>query len=1379
VAIFAHALERLRIWASRQVEWGRSSRRLRRIGIGVAVVIVVFGLFGFFGVPPILRHVLTGQVAQTLHRPVTVGDIAFNPYRLRLEIDKLHIGERGASVPFVDIGHFHIKVSWKSLFRLAPIVSDLAIDHPDIHIVRTAENRFNFSDLLEQPGPSPAPKPEKPSQPMRFSVSNIQINDGGIYFDDRVLNQKHSIQGLRLGLPFIANLPSAVDIFVQPLLQMKVDGSPMRLNGRSKPFGPSLESIVDLNLHRLDLPRYIGYVPVKLPVKLAQGKFSSLVQLHFINTESRPRIRLDGEIAFDAIDVRDLSDAPLAGIRHASITLRDIEPLEQIIRLGRIRIEALSSHVVLNADGTTNLTARPGGGKPMPASTRAQVSAQPIAALPVQAAPTQSSPSPAPTQPQAATTPNVQAGNAAQPRAAAVQAQPSARIAPAPAGSIFSTTGSGASATGTPAPPAAQAPVQSPMVAAQPQPSATPTLEQSRVGAQKPKLDFSLDSFELYDSTADFTDRSHPTVASVALSDLRIALRNLHTLGDAPARYEVSAKFKGGGTFAVKGNLELAKSQVTTDFSLNQLDLAALKAFSEPYLAGDLKSAKLSAKASIRTDFAPGHFNVHVAPANASLDNFDLLASGGGESPIAWKTIAVTVGQVDLATRNAIINQVRTDGIKLFARRDRRGQLNLAELARSGPQASPTATPSGADRRRERERLRREQRAQARRSASRRAEPKARPSPAALPTPGNQWQYQVASVAVEKTQIQVEDNSAGRPVKVAIDPFNLHLKNVSNDLGKPIAIDLDGIVNRTGVIKVVGTAAPNPLKANLRLSVRRLDLSPVDAYMAKQLNAKIVSAALTMVGVADVENKRDELHARYRGDVTLGNVRMLDKLTGDNFLRWNSFSANRIDADYGAEPPKVHIGALALSNFYARIILNSDGRLNLKDIASSPQKAPKSLTRAGMVGTPAPTGPAAPSPTATPSPTLQPPQAAPAPSPKPSAADIALGQITLHNGHINYTDNFIKPHYTADLTDVGGKIAAFGTRSAEPAAVTLEGQLNGSAPINISGSINPLVPMAFVELTAKANGVELTGLTPYSAKYTGYPITKGTLTVDVHYLLDKQTLTATNHIHIDQLTFGDHVTDPNAANLPVRLAVALLSDSRGVIDLNIPVSGSLNDPQFSIGAVIWVAFKNLVVKALTSPFTLIASAFGGGSSQDLNYVEFRPGYATLTPDAQSRLETIAKALQARPALKLEISGRVDPNVDRDGLRHATLEHLIEEQKIKDVGEPEHGAPVTVGKDEYDKYLKRAYKAATFPKPRNFIGLTQSLPPDEMKKLMLANMDASDDALKRLAQARANAVRESLSREQINPGRLFIVASKLDAAGIKDKGKTSRAELSLR
>ena len=308
----------------------------------------------------------------------------------------------------------------------------------------------------------------------------------------------------------------------------------------------------------------------------------------------------------------------------------------------------------------------------------------------------------------------------------------------------------------------------------------------------------------------------------MALSDLRIAIKNLRTLGDAPAPYELSAKFTGGGTFAAKGDLHLAKSQVTTDLSLNQLDVAALKAFAEPYLAGDVKSGKLSAKASIRTDFATGRFNLHVEPANASLDNFSLLAPGRGESPIAWNTIAVTVGQVDLATRKAIVKEVRSDGIKLIARRDRRGQLNLAAFMRSAPQASPTGPPSGVERRRGRER-RPPPRAQARRAVPRRAQRGAHPSPAASPTPGVQWHYEVASVALEKTQVQVEDDSEARPLKAAIAPLNLHLKNISDDLGKPITIDLDGIVNRTGAIKVAGTAVPDPLKAHLRLGIRRLD----------------------------------------------------------------------------------------------------------------------------------------------------------------------------------------------------------------------------------------------------------------------------------------------------------------------------------------------------------------------------------------------------------------------------------------------------------------------------------------------------------------------------------------------------------------------------
>ncbi len=337
------------------------------------------------------------------------------------------------------------------------------------------------------------------------------------------------------------------------------------------------------------------------------------------------------------------------------------------------------------------------------------------------------------------------------------------------------------------------------------------------------------------------------------------------------------------------------------------------------------------------------------------------------------------------------------------------------------------------------------------------------------------------------------------------------------------------------------------------------------------------------------------------------------------------------------------------------------------------------------------------------------------------------------------------------MTDMEGSIGAFGTKSTEPAPVSLNGQINGSSPINIDGSINPLAPTAFVDIKAKADAVELTGVSPYTVKYTGYPIVKGTLTVDVHYLLDAGKLTADNHIFIDQLTFGDHVDSPDATNLPIRLAVSLLKNSKGQIDVRIPISGSLSDPQFSIGSVILGAFMNLIVKAATAPFSLIASAFGsvtgGGAQQDLGYIEFKPGYSTLTPESQQKLDTIAKALADRTALKLNIEGRVDPKFDTDGYKEASLDHSITVLRHRAEGDSDGTAKnPELSKEDYDKYLKKVYSAGDFKKPRDMVGLAKTQPPDEMKKLILENTPVSDQDLKNLADARANAVRAYLSQE---------------------------------
>ncbi|MEC4600239.1 DUF748 domain-containing protein, partial [Burkholderia vietnamiensis] len=391
-----------------------------------------------------------------------------------------------------------------------------------------------------------------------------------------------------------------------------------------------------------------------------------------------------------------------------------------------------------------------------------------------------------------------------------------------------------------------------------------------------------------------------------------------------------------------------------------------------------------------------------------------------------------------------------------------------------------------------------------------------------------------------------------------------------------------------------------------------------------------------------------------------------------------------------------------------------------------------------------------------------------------------FGELVLQNGRVTYTDNFIKPNYTANLVAIKGTVGAFGTDSTTSAPVDVAANLAGNGPISIRGSVNPLIDKPALDLTATAHGVELTNLTPYSAKYAGYPITKGKLNVDLHYQLANDQLQANNHIFIDQLTFGDHVENDTATKLPVKLAISLLKNTRGEIDVNLPVSGSLSNPEFSIGGLIWRAVLNLIAKAVTSPFTLLSHAFGGSGGEDLGYVEFAPGSYALSDAQQKKLDTVAKMLTEKPSIRLDLIGRVDPAVDTPGLRDVYVDRLVRQQKLKDViGQGESVDPMTVkvAPAEYDKYLTRAYKAADFKKPRNLVGLQKTLPDADMKKALADHAPADDNALRALAQQRAQAVRQYLDGK-IDSSRMFVVAPKLDAKGIEDKGATTRVDFGL-
>ncbi len=259
---------------------------------------------------------------------------------------------------------------------------------------------------------------------------------------------------------------------------------------------------------------------------------------------------------------------------------------------------------------------------------------------------------------------------------------------------------------------------------------------------------------------------------------------------------------------------------------------------------------------------------------------------------------------------------------------------------------------------------------------------------------------------------------------------------------------------------------------------------------------------------------------------------------------------------------------------------------------------------------------------------------------------LTVGRIELVRGNVQYSDFYIRPNYSANLTDVNGSISAMS--ATQSGNVAISAKVDGSSPVEISGRMNPLAHDLTLDLAGKAHDIDLPPLSAYSAKYAGYGITKGKLSFDVSYKVENRKLSANNRVILDQLTFGEHVDSPTATKLPVLLAVALLKDVHGVIDIDLPVEGSLDDPQFSVGGLIVKVIVNLLTKAVTAPFALLGAAFGGG--EELSMIEFKPGVATLDPAADAKIDKLAKALTARPALRLDIGGHTDTAADSEALR---------------------------------------------------------------------------------------------------------------------------------
>ena len=624
-----------------------------------------------------------------------------------------------------------------------------------------------------------------------------------------------------------------------------------------------------------------------------------------------------------------------------------------------------------------------------------------------------------------------------------------------------------------------------------------------------------------------------------------------------------------------------------------------------------------------------------------------------------------------------------------------------------------------------------------------------------------------SAVQADLTQFKARDESLKPAVDIVLQSLRVTADRLAMGPGQSNFTLAAAGIQGNGKLDLKGAFTPQPLTVKTSVDLSELNVASFAPYAASSLNATVRAITLGAKGNAEFAAAAGSapMKVNWKGGVEVTGVDLQDRVNKDDFLNWKRLGFTGMDISVAGDKIGAKLGDIALEDFYGRVLLNAQGRLNVMDLVAAPGQAGGSITQD----------------TQTPGRSAAPPPATPAAKGGGGMPDISVNSVTLNRGRMTFTDRFVKPNYVAELSSIEGSITAVSSTNPQPAKVKVTGRVYTTAPLSISGVVQPFAKYLSLDLKASAKGVDLPRFNTYSAKYVGYPIKRGKLSVDLEYKIKDRALQATNHVVLNQLTFGDKTNSPDATKLPVLLAVALLKDSRGNIDINLPISGSLDDPEFSVGGIVVRVLLNLVVKAVTSPFSLLASAFGGG--EELSYVEFAPGSAALTEDSQQRIDTLIKALTDRPALKMDISGRADPKTDMEGLRQAWVDAKIRAAKAADVaprGKKPNPAGVEVSGAERAKYLEEVYDDTDIKdKPRNFIGMSKSVPAAQMEEMLRSVAPVGDEQLRQLADARAQAVYEKLQAQEGLADRVFIVAPQLDADGIKDEGQPSRVDFSLK
>lgn len=739
-----------------------------------------------------------------------------------------------------------------------------------------------------------------------------------------------------------------------------------------------------------------------------------------------------------------------------------------------------------------------------------------------------------------------------------------------------------------------------------------PEPDGARPSAPWPRVD--IEQLTLRGGSVEFSDV--PRDFHSRVQDLDLELAHVSTLPDAQGRYSISARSNAGATLALQAEGALQPLAIKGHIAVDHVDLARFA----PYEGASWPVALSSGLAGLSADYGVryegGHWGAEVQTLQLTLQGLDLRTREGLKVALRearvqsgrflWPQQSLRVddvaleglaldgrssGQAGASAASRPLRLLRVDGIRLdhisadliahrVALNDvvlQGGQLDAKHLAQ-GPvdvvQTLMASLPS--------------------------ASPALRTAPAPDP-----WRFHIGQVRLAQWQASYTDEATQPAAMLALHDLNARIDDVSDDLGAPLNVQASFAVPTGGRFEASGRVIPQGPTADLRFKLAGLDLRPTQPYLSAYARLALVSGRLDVGG----RLRYDAQGLNYQGKAMLADLRLNEVDGGALFLACKGLGLQGL----ALTPASLDIDEVRVQGLDTRLMIAQDRTVNLTRILPARSHPSPASGQPGAV-----------------------PVATRDKATGKTPFNVHVERVRIQDGEMDFADESLALPFAVRIHDLHGSVNGLSTQPGAPGQLEIDGQVDDYGEAHAVGQINLSDPAEYTDIQVQFRNVEMTQLTPYLATFAGRRIDSGKLSLDLQYQVNKRQLVGNNQVLIDRLKLGERVESPRARDLPLDLAIAILEDSDGQIELGLPVSGSLDDPDFSYGGIVWKALLNVIDKIATAPFRALGALFG--SSNKVESLDFASGASSLAPPEREKALRLAQMLQKRPALALKLRG---------------------------------------------------------------------------------------------------------------------------------------------